>query len=68
MKWLLKKYMAENHIETMRQLSEMTGIPDATLHDRCKKPTTIKVFEIVALDAVLHFSDEDIAKVARGQV
>lgn len=68
MKWLLKKYMAEHHIETMRQLSEMTGIPDATLHDRCKKPTTIKVFEIVALDAVLHFSDEDITKVARGQV
>ena len=68
MKWLLKKYMAEQHIETMRQLSEMTGIPDATLHDRCRKPTTIKVFEIVALDNVLHFEDEDIIKLAKGEI
>ena len=68
MKWLLKKYMVEQHIESLSSLSKLTGIAKRTLYDRIAQPTTLKVFEIKALDDVLHFSDEDMVKLARGLV
>lgn len=68
MKWLLKKYMAEQHIESMAELSDMTGIPRRTLYDRISEPQSIKLFELEALDKALHFADEDLLKVTRGKI
>lgn len=68
MKWLLKKYMAEQHIESLDELSKATGITRRTLFNRIANPRTIKVFELEALDKVLHFADEDIIKLAKGEI
>ena len=68
MKWLIKKYMAEQHIDSLDELSKATGIARRTLFYRIADPRTFKVFELEALDKVLHFADEDIVKLARGKV
>lgn len=68
MKWLIKKYMAEAHIDSIEELSEMTGITRRLLYIRMNEPGTIKASEIRALDDVLHFGPEDLVKLARGQV
>lgn len=68
MKWLIKKYMAEQHIDSLDELSKATGISRRTLFYRISDPRTIKVFEIEALDKVLHFADEDIVKLAKGEI
>ena len=68
MKWLLKKYMVEQHIDSLAELSNRTGIARRTLYDRIQDPTTIKVFELVALNDVLHFADEDMLRLAKGEI
>lgn len=68
MKWLLKRYMVEQQIESLSSLSRLTGISKRTLYDRIADPSTMRVFELTALDKVLHFSDEDMVKLARGAV
>ena len=66
MKWLIREYMAKHHIEGYMELSKLTGIKLTTLKDRLKYPENLKVFEILALNEVLGFSDEDLLKVLRG--
>ena len=68
MKWLIKRYMVEAHIESLSELAKAAGIARRTLYDRIDDPGTFRLFEIMALDKILHFSDEDLTKLARGQV
>lgn len=67
MRWLLKRYMAQAHIETLAELADRTGIARRTLYDRINEPSTLRVYEIKALDGILHFADDDLAKLARGE-
>ena len=67
MKWLIKRYMVEQHIDTLSELARESGIARRTLYDRMNDPKTFRLFELIALDDVLHFNDEDLAKLARGQ-
>lgn len=67
MKWMLKRYMVERHIETLGQLADTTGIARRTLYDRINNPRTIKLYELAALDKVLHFTDEDLVRITRGE-
>lgn len=68
MKWLLKEYMTKQHIETLSELSRRTGIEYQTLQNHIRDSGKFRVFELEQLDSVLHFSDEDLAKVVRGQI
>lgn len=68
MKWLLKKYMAAVHIDSLVDLCKQTGIAKRTLYDRINDPQSLKLYEIRALDEVLHFDDEDIVKLTRGEI
>lgn len=68
MRWLLKRYMAEAHIDNIAELAEITGIPRRTLFDRINDPSLLRAYEIEALDKVLHFGDEDLLKLARGKL
>lgn len=68
MKWLIKRYMVEAHIESLVELSKRTGIAKRTLYDRIHDPNTLKIYELKALDEVLHFTEEDIIKLTRGQI
>ncbi len=62
MKWFLKKYMAQNHIENYNELAKATGIKLRTLMRRVSEPSTLLLYEVQALEDVLHFSDEDMLR------
>lgn len=68
MKWLLKEYMGKAHIESFTELADVTGMTRRTLYDRINNPRTIKVFELMALNNVLHFTDEDLKRLATGNL
>ncbi len=68
MKWLIKRYMVDAHIESLGELSKRTGIAKRTLYDRIHEPTTLKLFELKALDSILHFKEEDLIQLIRGQL
>jgi len=67
MKWLIKKYMAAQHIESLSELARMTGLTRRKLYDRINDPKTFRMYEIIALDEILHFSDEDLLFLMRGE-
>lgn len=67
MKWLIKRYMVNAHIESLQELSERTGIKRRHLSDLINDPRRIKVFEIMALNDVLHFDEQDLLKLIRGE-
>lgn len=66
MKWLLKQYMAQAHIDSMEELAESTGIAKRTLYNRIDNPRSIRIYELVALNEVLHFKDDDLVRLAKG--
>lgn len=68
MKWLIKKYMIMAHINSLSELSKMTGIQYQTLQNHLKQVSSFRLFEIRMLDDVLHFSDDDMLKIIRGGV
>lgn len=63
MKWLLREYMATNHIDNFKELAKLTGIKLRTLTRRINNPETLLLYEIQALTDVLHFSDADMLKI-----
>lgn len=65
MRFLLKEYMAINRISNFVELEKLTGFTKSTLFRRMKHPEELKIYEIRVLDEVLHFSDEDLAKIVR---
>ena len=67
MKQLIKLYMVINCIDSIDELVKSAGLKKRTLYDRFKDPKSIRVYEIAALDDVLHFSDEDLNKLVRGK-
>ena len=68
MKWLLKRYMVEQHIDTLAELARMVGMTRKMLYDRIANPNTLRLYEIMALDKVLKFSDEDLIRLAKGDI
>lgn len=67
MKWLIKQYMAAQHIESLSELARMAGLTRRKLYDRINDPKTFRMYEIIALDEVLHFSNEDLLFLMRGE-
>ncbi len=66
MEWLLKKYMAKVHIDSFSELSKVTGIKYRTLLNHIENGSQWRLFELMALDEVLKFTDDDLLKIARG--
>lgn len=66
MKFLLRQYMAINRISSLLELEKLTGFSKSTLHQRIRHPEELRLYEIRALDSVLHFSDEDLLKLVIG--
>lgn len=65
MKWLLKRYMCQQRIESISELSKRSGIKRQHLYNLINEPQRIKIFELKALDEVLHFEDKDLLKLMR---
>lgn len=64
-KKLLRRYMIEADIDSFTQLAKETGIDYQRLNRRMADPHSFTVFEIISLDDVLHFSDEDLLLLVR---
>ena len=67
MRWLIEQYRVRQHIDSIEELAQRTGIDVQRLRKRIKDPRTLKVFEINALDRILHFSNEDLVKIIKGE-
>ena len=65
-KKILKLYMIEADIDSFTQLAKKTGIDYQRLNRRISDPHSFTVFELISLDDVLHFSDEDLLQLMRG--
>ncbi len=66
-KWLIKLYMAQNHIDSISELARLSGLSRRLLYDRINDPASLRIYEIKNLDDVLHFSDEDMLFLMRGE-
>ena len=67
MKWLLRRYMDNQHIDSFLELSRLTGINEQTLRNRINNTRQLRVFELEQLDSILHFKEEDLIQIIRGQ-
>lgn len=65
-KKMLRLYMIEADIDSFTQLAKETGIDYQRLNRRIADPHSFTVFELIALDDVLHFSDEDLLILIKG--
>ena len=65
-KKMLRLYMIEADIDNFTQLAKETGIDYQRLNRRIADPHSLTVFELISLDDVLHFSDEDLLLLVRG--
>lgn len=63
LKWIFKDYMNRLHIEDFKQLAKMCGIKYQTLLDHLERPELFRLFEIRAINDVLHFSSEDLIRI-----
>jgi hypothetical protein len=65
-KKLFKKYMIDADLDNFTDLARETGIDYQRLNRRMADPHSFTVFELIALNDVLHFEDEDLLKIIRG--
>ena len=65
-KKMLRLYMIEADINNFSELSRETGIDYQRLNKRIADPHSFTVFELISLNDVLHFDDEDLLKLIRG--
>lgn len=66
-KKMLQLYMIEADMGTsITELARQTGIDYQRLNRRIADPHSFTVFELISLDDVLHFDDEDLLKLIRG--
>lgn len=65
-KKLLRRYMVEADLDCFTELARETGIDYQRLNRRIADPHSFTVFELISLDDVLHFSDEDLLLLVRG--
>ena len=66
-KLMIRRYMLNAYIETFGELSELTGINYQTLTDHMNNPKLLRLLEIRALDEVLHFENDDLVLLIRGE-
>lgn len=66
MKWIIKSYMAKQHIDSISELAKAVGMTRRILYDRINHPETFRLYELRALADVLKITDEDLMAVMRG--
>jgi len=65
-KRLFKRYMLENYIDSLRELSAMAGIEYRTFLMRMENPDNFRSYELKELDKILHFATDDLIFLIRG--
>lgn len=59
-RWFINQAKANAYISSDSELCRQAGIKQGTFRDRIKDPGTLKLYELVALDKILNFTDEQI--------
>ena len=67
MRWLLEEYKIRNHYHSLKEVAERSGFSYPTFMRRIEHPESMKIYEIMCLNKVLHFTDEDLLKIMRGE-
>lgn len=65
-KRLFKRYMLDNYIDSLRELSDMAGIEYRTFLMRMENPDNFRSYELKELDKILHFATDDLIFLIRG--
>lgn len=65
--WLVKQKMCERKIETLQELSKLTGIGYQTLRQKIHHPDQLRIYEITAINEVLQFSDGELLRIMKGE-
>lgn len=65
MRFLLLKYMGINKIATFGELMKLAGFKSTNFKHKLNHPEELRVYEIRALDEILHFSTEDLVMLVR---
>ena len=66
-KKLLRLYMIAADINNFSELSRQSGIEYQTLNNRLKNPGGFRAYEIRRIDELLHFTDEDLITLIKGE-
>ena len=59
-KWFIKQSLAKAYISSYSELAKKVGINYWTLQDRLKNPGSLRLYEFIALDKILNFTDEQL--------
>lgn len=59
-KWFILQQLANAHISSCPELCKQAGVNYRTLRDRFKNPFSLRLYELIALDKILNFTDEQI--------
>lgn len=65
-KRLFKRYMLDNYIDSLLELSKMAGIEYRTFLMRMENPKLFRAYELKALDEILNFETDDLIFLIRG--
>ena len=68
MEWMIREYMTKKHIPSLAELARLTGIEYRTLINHINDIGKFRIYEVIALDNVLSFKDEDLLRIMRGAV
>lgn len=68
MKKMFMLYMINNDIPSFKELARMSGIQERNLLKKIANPSMFRLYELRAVDEILHFSSEDLIKLTRGEV
>lgn len=64
-KWIVKKRMGAKRIESLGELSQLTGLGYQTMRAHIKHPEQMRLFELQALNEVLDFDATEIIEIVK---
>lgn len=67
-KKMFRRYMIEADIDSFLELAKISGMEYQTLNVRLKSPETFRIYEIQILNKLLHFTEEDLLQLIKGEV
>ena len=64
--WIFKKYMLQVQIESFVELARESGLEYRTMMNHIEEPGHFRIYELRALDEILHFDAADLIYLIKG--
>jgi len=68
LKWILKRFYADAHITSDRQLCSRTGMDYSTFRKRMRYPSTMRLFELELINDALNIPDEGLLEIVKSVI